>query len=735
MMTKRLVGNRVELLEDRRLLSAGTLDTSFGSTGLVKVGGMVSEAVAVYGNQTIVVGFKINGSGGTDAAVARLNFDGSPDTTFGPNHNGIVTFHDGDADHNTDLNAVVIGPNGTIIAGGSDNDGSSGVGAGNFMVACLRADGTFNSSFAGGGLRTLDFGLGSDDSAIRAMTMQSDGKIILVGSEMTDFGTREMAMMRLNANGTRDNSFNGDGTKTIDFDQDAFGTAVAIDYSGTAKTNKHFGAITVVGIEQDFDDSFEDFAVLRVTPGGTLDSSFHAQGQFVFRPAHINGAEATGVVIQSNGEAVISGTIGSFSDNGLASNSIFGVVRLTSGGLIDTHFGDAGNGWEEFSFGGKDVAASLLRGPNDRLIVGGSAGNKMAIASLTSNGLLDNAFGTGGRITASFSGAAASANGLAYMGDRIVASGGGSFCTARILDSEPDVTVAAFITNASEQGQTPVTFIVTRSEILPYDTQVSFTIGGTATPPTLAALRLHTADYTLSGMTIPFIAQLGHPLAPPSVDIPAGQSFALVTLTPIDDAIAEGTETAKFTINSNLLYNVVPPINTTINILDNDSKTFVPTADAFVQDGSNANKNFGSANQLQVRRSTTTGDRHQAFLKFDLSTLSNVNSVKLELYGNLSDSSQSNIGMSVFSSDTSWSESTIDFNKMPNTGGAVLATQTITDTTPRLYVFDVTAYVKSQLAQGHKVVAFNVRGAVGSNVSFNFNSRESAFNQPQLVVT
>src|SRR4051794_18642941 len=82
----------VENLEPRQMFSAGTLDTSFSLDGKATVNfgqGVRANDVAVQGDgKTVVVGFTTGAQ--SDFAVARFNFDGTPDTTFGPNHQGFV---------------------------------------------------------------------------------------------------------------------------------------------------------------------------------------------------------------------------------------------------------------------------------------------------------------------------------------------------------------------------------------------------------------------------------------------------------------------------------------------------------------------------------------------------------------------------------------------------------------------------------------------------------------------
>jgi len=70
-------------------------------------------------------------------------------------------------------------------------------------------------------------------------------------------------------------------------------------------------------------------------------------------------------------------------------------------------------------------------------------------------------------------------------------------------------------------------------------------------------------------MTIPN-ALIGTPYA----DIPAGQTYTVVTLTAIDDTAKEGTETATFQIAPNAAYSVGTPGSATISIADNDQLIF-----------------------------------------------------------------------------------------------------------------------------------------------------------------
>ena len=416
--------------------------------------------------------------------------------------------------------------------------------------------------------------------------------------------------------------------------------------------------------------------------------------------------------------------------------------RLNSNGSIDKSFGETGDGSELISFGGNDTAWSVTLGLNGRLFLAGSIGSEIAIVALTKDGVRDTSFGSGGKVTtAGGLVGITSTVGVAYLGDRLVVAAGGSGNTMnvlRFLDINPTVAVTAINTTASEQGPTPVSFIVSRDQRLPFDTLIDFTIGGTATAPTFLALRNHTNDYTLTNLMVPLVGPLGHPVPPPFVDIPAGKTFVLVTLTPADDSAKEGTETATFGINGDISYTTGTPRSATINILDNDiaaSTSLATTADAYVQDGSNAGVNFGSAPELQVKKAGT-GFNRVSYLKFDLSSVSTIGNAKLELFGDLSDAQNASIATSAFSvADTSWTELGLTFSNAPALSASPLATTTITGTTGAMYAWDVTSYLQAQKAAGHNIVSLALKNLSSSSSVVKLHSKEAPANPPMLVIS
>ena len=124
--------------------------------------------------------------------------------------------------------------------------------------------------------------------------------------------------------------------------------------------------------------------------------------------------------------------------------------------------------------------------------------------------------------------------------------GAASSATVTIADGVPNtVSIAATTPNASETGPVSGVFTFTRTGPTTFDVTVNYAIGGTAQ---------NFFDYqSISG----------------SVTIPAGQTSATVTITPVADASIEGNETVILTINpSPTTYLVGAASSATVTIAD-----------------------------------------------------------------------------------------------------------------------------------------------------------------------
>lgn len=161
-----------------------------------------------------------------------------------------------------------------------------------------------------------------------------------------------------------------------------------------------------------------------------------------------------------------------------------------------------------------------------------------------------------------------------------------------------------------------------------------------------------------------------------------------------------------------------------------------PRDDAYVRDGSNANRNFGSALSLVVR-TAANGSNRWTYLKFDTSALGSVTSAKLRLFGRLSSTTSVTVRTSAYSvATTTWSERQITWNSRPSLDGTPLSTVVIDNrtTTARWYELDVTAYLQREKAAGRHLIGLALKNDARSTPSAQFNSKEAGANSPQLDV-
>ncbi|MBV8995864.1 MAG: hypothetical protein JO287_19660, partial [Pseudonocardiales bacterium] len=95
-----------------RFLPNGRLDTGFGVNGVAQIG-FEGDALAVQPNGELIAG---GGNSGGQFALARVTASGALDSSFG--HGGVVTTTFPGATFGAVTDAVLVEPNGDILAGG-----------------------------------------------------------------------------------------------------------------------------------------------------------------------------------------------------------------------------------------------------------------------------------------------------------------------------------------------------------------------------------------------------------------------------------------------------------------------------------------------------------------------------------------------------------------------------------------------------------------------------------------
>jgi uncharacterized delta-60 repeat protein len=335
---------------------------------------------------------------------------------------------------------VAIDSSDRVVLGGFTFNGSNR----DLSLVRYSSDGSLDSSFSSDGKVNTDVGgLGGDDQ-IDAITLQSNGKIVVAGSTVPPGGNADFLVARYNADGTLDSGFGGGtGYVTTDVASGAdVANGVAIDSGGN---------IVVAGAAH-LAAGGTDFAVARYTQGGVPDTSFDSDG-LVTTAVGSSNDQANDVVVQSNDKIVAAGattqgannkddafvrydTDGGL-DNGFGSHGIsivsgtdkaravtidgsgsivaagsfynfqthtvdFGLVRLTSDGQPDGSFGSGGLGKVDTPMGKGGQAEDLAIDASGNIVAAGYASNgsdrDFALARYAPDGSLTTTFGNGGKV-------------------------------------------------------------------------------------------------------------------------------------------------------------------------------------------------------------------------------------------------------------------------------------------------------------------------------------------------
>ena len=288
--------------------------------------------------------------------------NGTLDASFGTNGKIVAPINSGEELVGRD---IALQPDGKIIAVGF----KGGVGGG-AAVNRYNSDGTLDASFGTGGKVV------TPDTFVQSVTVQPDGKIVVVGS-----GSNGFAVIRYNPNGSLDSGF-GEGGKIIT----SFSTGYAYALAVMLKPN---GKIVVAGQLYGNGSYDQHFAFARYNANGSLDSGFGAGGKVV---QTFPNAEAylRDAVLQPDGRIVVAGFV-------LSPNpAVTAIVRYNANGSVDTSF--AANGVFTspntfFSEGG------ITTQPDGKIVSFGGANGGFAALRLNPNGSPDTGFGLNGIAT------------------------------------------------------------------------------------------------------------------------------------------------------------------------------------------------------------------------------------------------------------------------------------------------------------------------------------------------
>jgi uncharacterized delta-60 repeat protein len=341
----------------------GQLDSSFAGTGRLSLNayidsngqvGSTNVPDSAYGVALQPDGrFVVAGTAAGNIAVVRINADGSMDHSFGVR--GIVNTDFGNSESAT---RVVVQPDGKILIGGIHSTGVIG-GYGDFLLARYTATGQLDGTFGSGGKVILDWA----DDTLRGIALQNDGRIVAAGTTSAGLSYEDIAVVRFNANGSLDGSFDGDGIRLVDFGSSRdYGRAVALQSDGK---------IVVAGYSF-YGFTQRSLALVRFDGDGSLDRTFDGDGIVLRQYANVT-PRAEDLAIQSNGRIVVAGIFQNDSDPWHLHND-FGVARFESNGAVDGSFGTAGVTMTDFGRWTADEARGIALAPNGAIVVAGHIG-------------------------------------------------------------------------------------------------------------------------------------------------------------------------------------------------------------------------------------------------------------------------------------------------------------------------------------------------------------------------
>ncbi|MBP6870306.1 hypothetical protein KBC04_05460 [Candidatus Babeliales bacterium] len=268
----------------------GTIDTTFNGTGyILSLFQTQSQlyGVALQTNGSIVVAGWATENGLSQALVARYTNNGVLDTTF--NGIGYVTTLIGGVF--TKAQDLVIQADGKIvITGQAQVDGNQGL-----IVIRYNTDGSLDETFNSTGDNPGSISPLQDfvTSQGNSLTMQLNGKVVIVGYiNADDFTTanRSYTVLRLNSDGTVDDTFNGIGYVINEQALQAQGVVMQLN-----------GQIITCGFNY---TTLYVPVIIRYNNDGTVDPTFN----FTINQNTANSL-GNAVALQIDGKIIMTGTI------------------------------------------------------------------------------------------------------------------------------------------------------------------------------------------------------------------------------------------------------------------------------------------------------------------------------------------------------------------------------------------------------------------------------------------
>ncbi len=339
----------------------GTLDTTFGTNG--KVTTAVRGPVALQRDGKLIVGGEMTGGIG----LARYTSTGTLDNSFGTN-GVVIAWENDNSNMRYSFGDLVVQPDGKIVVISIQEA------IGGNHVSC------FIARFHGNGTLEEDSRAFFDESNFpesernfcKAVTLQSDGKIILSGQAEPNFSGMAIILGRLKSGSTSsfDPAFgtNGHGTVVTPITSFMHGRgALAVQADGK---------IVLAGKTYvDRNNINENLVLVRYNSNGTLDHTLGGSGIVItdFGKNEVGNDLA----VQANGKIIVAGK--SYS----STSSDILLVRYNTDGTLDSSFGNSGKAI--LDLGGSDSAEGVLLQLDNKVLAVGTKNGDAALLRYVGN--------------------------------------------------------------------------------------------------------------------------------------------------------------------------------------------------------------------------------------------------------------------------------------------------------------------------------------------------------------
>jgi uncharacterized delta-60 repeat protein len=381
-----------------------------------------------------------------------LAFGCSEPTNTNPPKEGVTMLSLSPSGHDR-LVTAVYDQDGNLFAAGAWADSTDSKADHQMVVAKLKSDGTLDAAWGKMGYATVNVAVGTNGELARTIALQSSGKIVIAGAVdhvgATDARDRDIAAVRLNKDGTLDTSFGTGGKAIFDLsDGEVNGMSYTADTAwGLAVLSDD--QLVIHGAKKRAGALDTDFALVKLSADGALDTSFGDQGVFSL---DIRNASATPKTVTVLDGGALLGS-GYMSDNGVTKPVLF---KVTANGQLDTSFGTGGYFADAVLAAVTEIYAVGRQG--DKLVTAGY-GKADAMGTtdwvslrFSSDGKLDTTYGTNGVAQIDAGGFNDNCRSVVVLPDnRVLLAGGGRNTETNVdamvailtPDGKPDTTFAA----------------------------------------------------------------------------------------------------------------------------------------------------------------------------------------------------------------------------------------------------------------------------------------------------